>query len=154
MYPGMPAPVHPRLHTRGASDASTPDGSMLRVLVYAPSPARAAWVETELQDRTVMVQIGFSVAHVVSALVEDPPPRPQILVADFDEIAPVEVMRLHVLREQGWFGRIIALGSVPAALRTSLAIEHVLGAPYVRDALRDVITNSGFASQTAKLPVL
>lgn len=150
----MSAPAHPRLHTRGAADPSTSDGSLLRVLVYAPSPARAAWVEAELHDKAVMVQIGFSVAHVVSALVEDPPPRPQILIADFDDLAAVEVLRLHVLREQGWFGRIIALGSVPVALRTSLAIEHVLGAPYVRDSLRDVITNSGFVTQTTKLPVL
>jgi hypothetical protein len=149
----MPAPVHPRLHTRGAT-AGTSDGSLIRVLVYAPSPARASWVEAELADRTVMVQIGFSVEHVVSALTEDPPPRPQVLVADFDHLAPVELMHLHVLREQGWFGRIIALGHVPPALRSSLVIEHVLGAPYVRDALRDMITGGGFGLQTTKLPVL
>ena len=149
----MAGPVHPRLHTRGGTDRAS-DGTLIRVLVYAPSPTRASWVEAELQDKTVMVQIGFSVDHVVSALTEDPPPRPQILVADFDDIAPVEVMHLHALREQGWFGRIIALGTVAPALRTSLAIEHVLGAPYVRDALRGVITNAGFLTQTTKLPVL
>ena len=127
---------------------------MIRVLVYARSQARATWIEAELQDKSVMVQIGFSVDHVVSALVEDPPPRPQILVADFDDLGAGEVMHLHVLRDQGWFGRIIALGSVPQALRHSLSIEHVLVAPFVRDALRDVITNTGFSTQTTKLPVL
>ena len=149
----MSGPVHPRLHSRGAERAAT-DGELVRVLVYAPKPARASWVETELQDRSVMMQIGFSAEHVVSALVEDPPPRPQVLIADFDEIAPLDVMRLHVLREQGWFGRIIALGSVPSALRLSLAIEYVLSPPLVRGALRDVITNLSFSTETTKLPVL
>jgi hypothetical protein len=146
--------VHPRLHIRGGQDRSSSDTRLIRVLVYAPAPARASWVEAELQDKVVMTQIGFSVAHVVSALVEDPPPRPQILVADFDALSPVEVMHLHVLREQGWFGRIVAIGIVSLALRTSLAIDHVLGAPYVRDALRDVIIHAGLVAETTKLPVL
>src|SRR5213078_439545 len=134
----MSSPAHPRLYARGASERSCSDGAMLRVLVYAPSQARASWIEAELEDKSVIVQIGFSVDHIVSALVEDPPPRPQILIADFDDINPAEVLHLHLLREQGWFGRIIALGNVPPALRSSLAIEHVLVAPFVRDALRDV----------------
>ncbi|HEY0479052.1 MAG TPA: hypothetical protein VGD37_16150 [Kofleriaceae bacterium] len=127
---------------------------MARVLVYAPSQARATWVESELQHDDVMLQIAFSIDHVVSALVEDPPPRPQILVADFDDINPAEVLHLHVLREQGWFGRIIALGSLPVALRISLQVECVLDTPVARDALRDVITSNGFAAKTTKLPVL
>jgi hypothetical protein len=150
----MPAARHPRLHTRGPSERSASDGDLIRVLVYAPRPPCQGWVEAELQDRVVMVQIGFSVEHVVSALVEDPPPRPQILVVDFDNIGPVEIMQLHVLREQGWFGRIIALGSVPAPLRQSLAIDLVLCAPFMRDALRDAVTRSGSLTATTRLPVL
>ncbi|HET7505368.1 MAG TPA: hypothetical protein VFK02_30320 [Kofleriaceae bacterium] len=148
----MAPPVHPRI-LRGA-DPSTPTGEKIRVLVYAPSPVRASWVEAELASSAVMVQIGFSVEHVVSALVEDPPPRPQILVADFDEMNAGELMHLHVLREQGWFGRIIALGEVPDALRSSLAIERVLGAPFARDALREVITDTEFVAPTTRLPIL
>src|ERR1044071_7104239 len=129
--------IHPRLHNRTVQENPVSPGEVVRVLVYAPT--RAAALEAELRDKTVLVQLGFSVAQVVSALVEDPPPRPQILIADFDDITPLELMRLHVLREQGWFGRIIALGTVPNALRLSLAIEHVLGAPYARDSLRAVI---------------
>jgi hypothetical protein len=128
--------------------------SLVRVLVYAPSPERAAWIDSELANHDAVVQIGFSVGHVVSALVEDPPPRPQILVADFDQIAPGELMHLHVLREQGWFGRIIALGDVPSALRSSLVIEHVLRPPLARDSLRGVITNSTFVAATTRIPVL
>jgi hypothetical protein len=127
---------------------------MARVLVYAPSQVRATWVESELQHDDVMLQIAFSIDHVVSALVEDPPPRPQILVADFDDINPAEVLHLHMLREQGWFGRIIALGSLPVALRISLQVECVLDTPVARHALREVITSNGFAAKTTKLPVL
>jgi hypothetical protein len=146
--------AHPRLHTRGQAERAESESDLIRVLVYAPSQGRASWIEGELQDRGVMVQIGFSVDHVVSALVEDPPPRPQVLVADFDDIGPGEVLHLHLLREQGWFGRIIALGRVPPALRNSLLIEHVLVAPYVRDALREVVTTTGFSTTTTKLPIL
>lgn len=148
-------PVHPRVQTRGGhGEPAVSPGAVIRVLVYAPSQTRAAWIETELAGEDAMVQTGYSVEHVVSALVEDPPPRPQILIADFDEFAAGEVMHLHVLREQGWFGRIIALGHVPASLRSSLSIEHVLRPPLVRDALRDVIANTGFVHPTIKLPVL
>ena len=124
------------------------------MLIYAPSPIRATWIEAELAHSPVMVQLGHSVAQVVSALVEDPPPRPQILVADFDALDAGELMHLHVLREQGWFGRIIALGELPPSLRRSLSIERVLTAPFVQNALRDVITTSGFQTSTTRLPVL
>jgi hypothetical protein len=142
--PGMATPVHPRLRTRGTQDRLA-DRSLVRVLIYAPSEIRATWIEAELQHKGVIVQIGHSIAQVVSALVEDPPPRPQILVADFDALDAGELMHLHVLREQGY---------LPPSLRRSLAVERVLHAPYVRDALRDVITTSGFVAPTAKLPVL
>jgi hypothetical protein len=145
--------IHPRLHSRTVQDDPVSPGDVVRVLVYAP--ARAAALEAELAaDKTVLVQIGFSVAQVVSALIEDPPPRPQILIADFDDMGPGEIMHLHVLREQGWFGRIIALGDLPTALRSSLAIERVITAPFARDVLRDVIRNAGFSGPTTKLPVL
>lgn len=150
----MPVTAHPRLHSRATMDRVASPDSLVRVMVYAPDPARAAWVDAELENHDAVVQVGFSVGQVVSALIEDPPPRPQILVADFDQIAAGELMHLHVLREQGWFGRIIALGDVPAALRSSLVIEHVVPAPLTRDALRSVITNSSFVAATTRIPVL
>jgi hypothetical protein len=137
---------------RGA-EPSAPAGDQVRVLVFAPSPSLSGWIEGELTHRSVIVQIAFSIEHVVSALVEDPPPRPQILVADFDAMQPGEIMHVHVLREQGWFGRIIALGNVPPSLRSSLAIERVMSAPFVRDALRDAIIDTGFVAPTTRLPV-
>jgi hypothetical protein len=144
--------IHPRLHSRAVQEDPVSPGDVIRVLVYAPK--RAAALEAELADKTVIIQIGFSVAQVVSALVEDPPPRPQILIADFDEMGPGEIMHLHVLREQGWFGRIVAIGDLPSALRSSLAVERVVTTPFTREVLRDVLRNAGFASPTTKLPVL
>ena len=117
--------IHPRLHNRTVPEGPVSPGDVVRVLVYAP--ARAAALETELADKTVLVQIGFSIAQVVSALIEDPPPRPQILIADFDDMSPGEIMHLHVLREQGWFGRIIALGNLPPSLRSSRSEERRVG---------------------------
>lgn len=127
---------------------------MIRVLVYARQPLRADWVEAELATRGVMIQLGFSVDHVVSALVEDPPPRPQILVADFDDMTAGELLHLQILREQGWFGRIIALGTVPTSLCSSLAIERVLIPPLLRDSLRGAIVDAGFSNATTKMPAL
>jgi len=148
--------THPRVQTRATIPDKRPGatGPRLRVLVYAPSEARASWIESELVDEAVMVQIGYSIAQVVSALVEDPPPRPQIMIADFDALNGGEIMHLHLLREQGWFGRIVALGNVPGSLRTSLSIEHLLRPPFAAGALRDVIATSTFDTHTTKLPIL
>ena len=144
--------IHPRLHSRTVQEEPLSPGDVVRVLVYAPK--RAAALEAAIADKTVLVQLGFSVDQVVSALIEDPPPRPQILIADFDDMGPGEIMHLHVLREQGWFGRIIALGELPQALCTSLGVERIVSVPLARDALRDVIRTAGFGGPTTKLPVL
>lgn len=144
--------AHPRLQSRIGGQ---PDPALIRVLVYVRQPLRAEWVEAELAVRGVMTQIGFSVDHVVSALVEDPPPRPQLLVADFDDLDAGELLHLQVLREQGWFGRIIAIGAhVPGALCQSLSIERVLIPPLVRDSLRAAVAEVGFTNSTLKMPAL
>ena len=142
--------AHPRLQRRTGSQGDP----AIRVLVHARQAERADWIEAELGRSGALVQLGFSVEHVVSALVEDPPPRPQILVADFDDLSGAEILHLQILREQGWFGRIIALGDVPPALCLSLSIERVIAPPLARDALRDAIVEPGFATPTAKMPAL
>jgi hypothetical protein len=152
----MPVTVHPRLFsTRGLlEEQSTPPGEQIRVLVYTPGSGHAPWIESELAHKTVLVQIGYSVGQVVSALTEDPPPRPQILVVDLDQVPPGDVLHLHVAREQGWFGRIIAIGAMPVELRVSLVVDCVIGPPFVRNTLRDVVASSNFVAATTKLPVL
>lgn len=151
----MAIPVHPRIHTRGTrDDRATANVPRIRVLVYTPSESWLSWIESEFANEPVMVQIGHSVSQVVSALVEDPPPRPQVLIADFDAMNGGEIMHLHVLREQGWFGRILALGNIPASLHSSLSIDHALRPPFATGALRDLIAVSTFDAYTTKLPIL
>lgn len=126
--------------------------SMVRAVVYAPVEARAEWVERELHGEEIVIQIGRGVADVISALTDDPPPRPQILVVDFDAIHPGEILELHAVRERGWTGMIFALGNVPPDLRRSLRIEEVL--TKLRDnALRGAVSEVGFDAQTRRLPI-
>ncbi len=123
-------------------------------MVHAACSHRSLWIEKELGRANAVMQIGRHVEHVVSALIEDPPPRPQVLVVDFDAIKPIELLQLHSVREHGWCGRIIGLGVVPPALRASLGIERVLNTPFDADRLRDAVAEIGFEAQTRAIPVM
>jgi hypothetical protein len=125
----------------------------MRVLALA-ADATLAWIEQELAREAITLQIARSVAHAVSALVEDPPPRATILVCDFDALDPLQLLELHQIRERGWFGVIVGLGDVPAALRTSLAITHVISPPYVTNLLRSAIARTGIGLSTTRMPKL
>ncbi len=127
----------------------------IRAMIYAPSSGRQGWIESELLRRTdTIVQIGRTVPQVVMALVEDPPPRPQVLIIDFDAIDPGELMYLHTIRERGWCGAIIGLGMVPPSIRRSMNIDRVLNTPFVRDSLREAVGQLGFTAQTTRIPVM
>lgn len=127
---------HPRVLAKGTNGhpAKMHRGGV-RTIVYAPSSQRAAWIEAELERAGACVQIGRSIDHVVLALIDDPPPRPQLLVIDVDALSGAELLRLHAIREAAWFGTIVALGTVPKPLRSSLSIARVLQAPFVEGAL-------------------
>jgi hypothetical protein len=118
---------HPNVQRRdgggGGGDSDEPV-TTIRALVYVVDGARAAWVEEELVDEPITLQIARNVAQAVSALVEDPPPRAQILILDVDSIAPVDLLQLHQIRERGWFGAIIAIGQVPAAPVRAAQYRH------------------------------
>lgn len=144
-------PSHPRLLARGTRRAASEVGE-IRALIYAPTPHRARFVETELDREGCIVQIGHSVNAVVTVLVDDPAPYPSLLVVDFDDVDPIQLMQLHTIRERGWFGSIIGLGTVAAALRQSLAIDHVLTPPFVQDSLRDALAH--LTAQTRQIPVM
>lgn len=129
--------------------------SPIRVLVHAPAPGRATWIEAELTHRAIMVQLGLSLSQVVSALIDDPPPRPQILVVDFDAIPPAAVMDLHILRTQGWFGRILAIGDVQPSLCASLTIDTVLSGPLAQGSLRrQIVADTSAIVVTSRMPVI
>jgi hypothetical protein len=120
--------------------------------VYAPEADRADWIERELRHEDIMIQIGRGITDVIASLVDDPAPRPQILVIDFDAMHPGEVLELHSIRERGWTGTIFAIGKVPVGIRKSLRIEQVLGV-LVDSSLRIAVTDVGFDAKTRRLPI-
>jgi len=141
---------HPRLRSRGTPGYGKADA--FRALVYAPDPAQRAWLEQQLGSLGVVFQISRNVGELVAALVEDPPPRPQLLFIDFAALSPGEVLHLHTIRELGWFGAVIAIGKVSLALRQSLMIERVLAPHASHDAIRGAIANISPETQTIRMP--
>ncbi|HET9989179.1 MAG TPA: hypothetical protein VFQ65_11680 [Kofleriaceae bacterium] len=138
---------HPNVRSRAPGSADL----TVRVLALA-GDATLSWIEEELTHESITLQIARSVSHVISALVEDPPPRATILVCDFDALDAVQTMQLHQIRERGWFGSVIGLGRVPDPLRISLAIGGVLTPPYRTGVLRNAIARAGIGLATTKIP--
>jgi hypothetical protein len=142
--------THPRLRARGTNpNGSSEDGT--RVLVYAP--AHETWVRSELAGTPLSIEVAPTVKRVVETLVATEGPRPQILIVDFNSMTAGELLHLHSIREQGWFGNIIALGRVPPSLRKSINIERSVDVgPY---KLRPIATlASQHVMHTARLPKL
>jgi len=140
---------HPRVVFAKGTTSMKP---AVRAIVFAPVAKRSEWIERELVREEIMIQTARSIVEVIAAVVDDPPPRPQILVVDFDSISAAEVLELHSIRERGWFGTIFALGKVPVELRKSLRIEQVLGS-LVDNSLRVAVSEVGFDAQTRRLPI-
>jgi hypothetical protein len=142
--------AHPHLFTRAASSRQ----ESLRAVVYVQAPELLANVEKALELTNIIVQNARSIDELVAALIEDPPPRPQLLISDFDSLTAAEVMQLHTLRSRGWFGRIFALGRCPLALRSSLGVDRVFSHPvpahHIRTAL-DPETHSGPTMRFARV---
>lgn len=143
-------PAHPRVArgTRRGTD------HQVRILVYSPAPDRTRFIDNELARGGATIQIARDVKDLVHALVDEPPPRPQVLVIDLDLLPPAEILHLHTLPQQGWFGTIIAVGRVPASLRASLNIATVIGFPLSEDSFREAIGELRFDAKTMRLPVL
>jgi hypothetical protein len=143
-----------RLRARGTPAKDVMPAAQLRTLVYAPQPARAAWIDRELSHPPITIQVGRSVSAVIAALVRDPPPRPDVLIVDFDALTPVELLELHAIRQEGWFGRLIGIGSVAPELCVSLGVDHVFVEPLVRDSLLDCVAGTNHAVVTTACPVI
>jgi hypothetical protein len=144
----------PRLRSRGTPPDNLAPGEQIRTLVFAPESTRASWIERELSHAPITIQVGRSIRTIVAALLRDPPPRPQTLIIDLDAISPAELLELHAIREDGWFGRLIALGNVSDELRRSLGIDHVIEQPLIRDSLLDCVAGTRHAAVTTACPVM
>jgi hypothetical protein len=154
-----PRQTRPELESAASAAAEDAASRMLKepaliAAIYAPVAQVQRWIESELDRDGAMVQTARSVAGLVKALVEDPTPRPNVLVLDLDATTPVEVMELHTIRQLGWFGSIIAIGHAPTALRQSLWIDQVLTPPLVQDQLRDAIATLRAPQPTVRIPVI
>jgi hypothetical protein len=149
-------PTHPRICARGTRRDEIVPGEQIRALVFALEPNRAAWIEGELSRApiSITIQIGRRVRTVVSALVRDPPPRPQVLIVDFDAVSPGELIELHAIRHEGWAGRLIGLGTIPPELRSSLGVDRVFTEPLVRDSLLDCVAGTRHAAVTTAIPLV
>ncbi len=123
-----------------------------RVLIFAPDPRLRRWIEEELAGEPLVVAVARTAADIVRVLVETPPPRPGILVVDLDAMSPSDVLRVHMIRDRGWAGFVIALGDVAEELRTTLNVEHVLARPFGSEVLRTLVTELDKA--TTKMPKL
>lgn len=155
MPPRLPAdPLPPRGRARGTPGRDLAPNEQIRTLVYAPEASRAAWIERELSHAPITIQIGRRIRTVVAALVRDPPPRPEVLIIDFDALSQSDLAALHTVRQQGWFGRMIALGSVPPEICTSLGIDQVISVPLVHDSLLDCVAGTRHAAVTVACPVI
>ncbi len=140
--------THPRVLARGTRQ-NVQVGP--RTLVYVPG-LFSGWVESELDGTRALVQVGRTFEQAVAALVDDPTPRPQVLVLDFDALTAIELVELCSLRERGWFGSIIALGDIPKALSTQIGIECVLRPPVHGHALREAMAELRFDHVTCVIP--
>jgi hypothetical protein len=151
-------PTHPRIQARGTrrDDIVIPPGEQIRTMIFAPETTRAAWIESELSRApiSITIQVGRKVRTVVSALVRDPEPRPQVLIVDFDAVSPGELLELHTIREEGWAGRLIGLGTVTPELMDSLGVDRVLAPPLVRDSLLDCVAGTRHAATTVAMPLI
>lgn len=126
----------------------------MRAIAYAPDPEYQAWIEQELALLRITLQVSRSVKDLVAALVEDPPPRPQLLFAELSAMTPAEILHLHSIREQGWFGSVFALGEAPLALCQSMRIERILTTPLSRASLRDGLAGASHATQTIRIKAI
>jgi hypothetical protein len=120
-------------------------------IALAPDERLATWIGHQLAGTGVTLHTVRSVREAVDALVDDVPTRPQMLIADFDALDAGELLHLHSIRDKGWFGTIVGLGSLSDDLKKSLNIERVLPRPLDGDALRMAVAAAGLVKATTKM---
>lgn len=142
---------HPRLRARGTR-AYVTKGDAVRALAYTNDAAHREWLGAGLAQLGVGLEFSRNVAELVCTLIDNPPPRPQLLFIDFSVLTPGELLHLHTVRDHGWFGTVIALGKVSLALRQSLGIDKMLEPNGSSTALRNAVANVSHGAQTIRVP--
>lgn len=120
--------------------------------MFAPDPIVARWIRDELTSATVALRFATTVKDVVEELLRGQPPRPQILIADFDDISAADALLAHEIR-QGWFGTLIAVGAITPELRTSLNVASVVST-FKPETLGKAVHDVGLHRATTRMPQL
>ena len=131
-----------------------PGAEPARALALTTDADLMGTIERELAVLEISLQIARTVGQAVAALIDDPPPRAQLLLADFDAISAMDVVQLHQVRERGWFGAIIAIGNVPEEFIKSLNLHRILPRPIAADALRRAVAAVGLGNRTRRISTL
>lgn len=131
-----------------------PAAPAMSALVLTPN--RELWrvASAVLTDAGYAAQQARTARDAVSALVSMRPPRVQVAIVDFDVLDAADILQLHEARSGGWFGTVIGLGTIDAAVRASLPVERVLRAPLSPPALRHSLESIGLNRMTTKVPVI
>lgn len=107
------------------------------VLIYSPEAYIQQWMEHELLETGLPIQVAKRIDGVLAALVTDPPPRPQVLIIDVDGPRLNEIARLVDVRCAGWRGKIIGIGERRVDLLLDQRIEPPFRTGDLRAALLD-----------------
>jgi hypothetical protein len=126
-----------------------------RIVVYASGSRSRRWIDEELigEPETVLWVETASCAREMLTHIS------QILIVDVESLAPGDVAELQQARDDGWAGRLIALGHVAPVLRRRLHVTHEIGRPLGSETLRVLVsrglrTSPAFARGSGVLGVL
>lgn len=95
----------------------------------------------------VDVQVTDSVAQVLEVLTGS---RRPWLIIDFAQVAPAEIDALQSVRSRS-VAAFIALGRVPARVRSSLSLTHTIARPFGSEALRAIVDDKYNGRETIRM---
>lgn len=117
-----------------------------RVLIYTSDANLLRSIEHELFGERLTSQVVNSLTDVVTNLTLVPPPWPQYLIVDADELSSADAHLLGAIREAGWQGVVIAIGDASTETRESLGIDVVLPRRFGNEVLRNALKQAAMAA--------
>ena len=132
-------------------DSRCAAGRADRAVYYGSCADILSWIEHELAgayvDSVKVDSVGQAMA-IVTADLED---APTIFIFEADALVPDDLAHLHDAREHAWQGRLLAIGTLPADMCATLAIECVRYQTAGHGALRKALARVTKAVALAKL---